>query len=102
MDKRLGILAGAIVIALLAVCFAGCGDDGPGDEPVVYNKASTTENFSGYVGDPEHGTEPSSITFTIGGNGSLVTKATVTLSWQDDESSDNSDPDELRLRRRQL
>lgn len=97
MDKRVKIMVIAFSLVLILALLAGCSDDGDKKKKITYTQASKTENFNGYVGDPEHGTESPSMVFTIGANESFVVKATVTLSWTDDEAADDSDPDELRL-----
>ncbi len=87
-------VAALFLSVVLALLMAGCSGDEPPPPPPPPEKKSKSENFSGYVGDPEHGSEDPEMTFVINGT---VKSITITLTWTDDDGQD-SDPDMFSLK----
>jgi len=95
MKKKYLVIFSILMVA--ATAFAGCSDKSPPSSP-TYRELSDSLSDSAYLGDPEHGDQPSEKTIPVEvGNGSYLVRVVAVLTWTDDEASDDSDPDQFKL-----
>jgi len=88
MNYKIKIACVAVLLVLVMTMFAGCSESGS-KKITPPGRMTDTSTYTGYCGDPQYGTEPSTqkVSVSVGSNATgkvRVVEATFTLTWIED------------------